>query len=267
MKKRGRPATGSPQKATKKKNIGDQSSDEEKLSKWAMLKKASAETHEHLLNPFAKMPLTKPTTQDALITICSDIKDIKKQGDNVRQEIRELKNDLATKMDQLEEHLKETNKKVDELEYTIMEELADRDRKQKELIIFKVEESKHESFNVKREMDTAAAMKKLREHADVREDDFKVVRRLGRYDPEKRDPRPLLIGFYGQQIKDQVMASCDRKKDRQIRPSLTHMQRNRLQMLYEQRDAKNGEEKDKNKLWIVSGPPGEATLRYITKTT
>ena len=117
-----------------------------------------------------------------------------------------------------------------------------------------------------------AACKKIYEAVDlnVSEDDVKFCKRIGE---KGREPRPLVVGFYSERDRNQLLRRAkllDRTeyRDVQISQDLTKRQREEESDMRCEAEKRNGElseeDKAKNLQWAVVGARGE---KRLIKTT
>ena len=216
-------------------------------------------------------PKPKPTTDDVLRILLEKV-------DHFGQEIVELKGKfqllpgLTKAIGVVQEQLEDINQKIEAsvatmVEEKVMEEVFDMERKRDELVIYDIQEPTNSTGPERQKADHRVAVTKLNKYCPgLKADDIEFVRRLGKFNgKENKDkPRPLLVGFFETERRNQAVGRARRSKDPTVKPSLTQSQKQYISGLYQQRDAKNKNEVDDYK-WIISGPPGKQILRRVRK--
>ena len=213
--------------------------------------------------------------------LSSQIAAMNRNIEDMKKDITELK----TSQDKHEDKLEEVNKKCDEnakkqhetreeVEKTVFAEMRERDEKKNNFLVHGVPEVVDDSLKgfEKKEIDLTW----LHDIADTigvgldNDKDIKFVRRLG----EKKDNvdviRPMLVGCYEVETKNNMLKKCKELSKHEewagvyLVTDLTLQQRKEEDQLYTDMHRKNSElteeQKSLNLEWMVVGPKGGKRL-------
>jgi len=182
-------------------------------------------------------------------------------GEENSKEIRTLREEIDKKNDQLE-------KRVTSGEDNILEEMNDRERRRKNVVMYGVKESDKAEGRQRLE-DDKREINNIFTVLDVNlsvEDDAEFCRRIG---PRGENARPLVCGFYTEWGKNTLLKYAKRLEGTElstisIAPDLTRQQR-KAEMELEQEAIRKNEELDdedrsKNLEWQVVGRKGQRRL-------
>jgi len=188
-----------------------------------------------------------------------------KMGEANAKEIESLKDDL---------HRRDTatEKRIQTGEEAVLEEMDERERRRKNVVLYGVKES-DEADGRQRMEDDKRKLNTIFTVIDVNlsvEDDLEFCRRLG---GRGDTARPLLCGFYTDWSKQTLLKFSKRLAETDysevsVAPDLTKQQRKEEANLEAEATKRNGEltedDRAKNLMWLVVGRKGQ---RRIIKTT
>jgi len=189
-----------------------------------------------------------------------------KMGEANAKEIENLKDDL---------HRREaaTEKRIQTGEEAVLDEINDRERRRKNIVLYGVKESEQADGRMRME-DDKREINNIFTVMDVNlsaEDDVEFCRRVG---PRGETPRPLVCGFYTEWSKNTMLKFSKRlegtaRSDVSVAPDLTKQQR-KAEAELEQEAGKRNEEltnddKAKNLEWQVVGKKGQRRLVKAVK--
>ena len=232
------------------------------------------ESNQDLLSGELKAMKGKMSTmQDSIQGVRVHVSKVKEDLTKIQGDVGKINEALKAQEQKMEEALEAQEQKVEEavrgsadLELRVQNELFDRERKRKEIVLLKVPEPRANTGLARQNLDKETAFEILKKfNQNLKEDDIKFAKRLGRVNPAARDPRRLLIGMHGTHHRDEIISQADKKRNPFVKPSLTQQQRDHVQNLYQQRDQKNNEEKNEEFRWVVRGAPGEELLVRMKK--
>jgi len=189
-----------------------------------------------------------------------------KIGEENAKEIRNLKKELSKKNEQME-------KRVLGGEESLMDEMNERERRRKNVVIYGMKESKRAEGRQRME-DDKKGLNSIFELTDVNisvEEDIEFCRRVG---PRGDGERPLVCGFFTEWAKNTLLKHAKRLDGTElsgvsIAPDLTKMQRKAESELEQEATRKNEEltqdDMAKNLVWQVVGKKGQRRLIKAVK--
>jgi cell division protein FtsB len=186
-----------------------------------------------------------------------DLKATNTEVNDIKRELKDRKNDAEAA--------------AENTENLVLKELADRNSRKKNIVFYGIPEADPniESY-IKKKMDKTEVLEVLTEidcSIDV-DTNIKFAVRLGKKNEDSIDPRPLLIGFESEDIRNEILGKAFKLKDSEledvsIAPDLTAKQRKEESRLKTEAKEKNEEMEDddsKNWIWKLVGPRGEQRL-------
>ena len=201
---------------------------------------------------------------------------------NAEERITETKNDLEKAKedtDLVKERVSNLEKKSDEdiasTKDAVFEEISDRENRKLNLVFHNIPESTSTVAEERKKFDGKSIQSifdtvKVKKNVDG---DTKFMTRLGsaKDRPETAAPRPLLIGFYNETDKNDILKNAKRLKgsnyeEISIVPDLTKRQRDDEDKLRKEANRLNEdlpEEESLNWEWRLIGPRGSRKLQKV----
>jgi hypothetical protein len=200
--------------------------------------------------------------EDKLMAVNQTVETNTAKITGVEDKVKEVSRKLEERDDKMEKVVKQT-------EFNIYEELKERDNRKTNLIIYGVGELSDTGCTGKDRLDWD---KKSCDNIfralelDVKAEDLKFCRRVGE---KKAEPRPLVIGFYTEMERAQLLRVAKKLDktnycDVNISADLTKRQREEEKDMKKEAERRNTQltetDKAKNLEWILVGARGEKRL-------
>lgn len=199
------------------------------------------------------------------------IERIDKVSTDVRGEIQELRKEVEDLKEDLKGGLESVHKTIDaklvEAKEDIWDELRDRERRKRNVIIYNLVET--QGCTPKDDVTDLLAKMSLETYDGM----LVFSRRLGKVNQDEPKPRPIVARFLHDQLKEEVLQRAHTLpdcgfKDVYIHPDLTEVQRKEHKALHSMAEVMNKSKKGdldrKGQKYIVVGRRGEAKI--ILKT-
>lgn len=191
----------------------------------------------------------------------------KKNEDNItatNANVASIQNDLKERKEEALSYAENTADQV-------LREITDRNSRKKNLVFYGIPEANSElPGHIKKCQDKLEALEVLSEvdcAVDI-DTNIKFATRLGKVSEEINEPRPLLVGFDTEEIRNEIIGAAYKLKYSEmsnvsIAPDLTAKQRKEESRLRTEANKRNEEmdpEDAKNWTWRLVGPRGEQKL-------
>ena len=201
---------------------------------------------------------------------------------NAEERITETKNDLEKAKedtDLVKKRVSNLEKKSDEdsarTKDSVFEEISDRENRKLNLVFHNITESTSNVAEERKKFDSKA-IQRIFDTVKVKKDvegDTKFMTRLGsaKDRPESAAPRPLLIGFYNETDKNDVLKNAkllkgSKYEEISIVPDLTKRQRDEEDKLRKEANRLNEDLPEEDALnweWRLIGPRGSRKLQKV----
>ncbi len=199
------------------------------------------------------------------------VEDLKTKTKSNEDDISATNANVTSIQNELKERKEEAQSYAENTADQVLREINDRNSRKKNLVFYGIPEADADlPGHTKKCQDKLEVLEVLSEvdcAVDV-ETNIKFAARLGKISEENHEPRPLLVGFDSEQIRNEIIGAAYKLKyseicDISIAPDLTAKQRKeelRLRTEANERNESMNSEDAKNWTWKLVGPRGEQKL-------